>query len=211
MSKNDNIKHKCCECGKTAVWYNEYNNSRKTKYYCDDCVPRGAICNVDNLEDMGEPSPNRKVMWWDKYSLTYNLLRNGSLTRDKDSFYYEELDEFGRRSPSDDFIYQPNGFSKKDEEKYYTVCYDDILEAVENSSKELTLDDEFDLSDVLGEIFIRYRNQHDCYSIEYKTLMSKFGNYISSKTMGKQTKRYDSWRRFYIMFKKQLNEVKVLH
>ena len=127
MANKNNQKHKCCECGAIAVWYNEYNNSRKTNYYCDDCIPRGSICNVDNLEDIGEPSQtDRKIMWWSKFSLSKDLLRNGSLERDKDSFYYEVLDEHGRRSPSDDFIYQEDGFDKFEEEKSrysFNLCF----------------------------------------------------------------------------------------
>ena len=51
MSKKLNRKHRCCECGKIAVWYNEFGTKNRTKYYCEDCVPRGSISNVDNIEE----------------------------------------------------------------------------------------------------------------------------------------------------------------
>ena len=49
MSKKLNRKHRCCECGKIAVWYNEFGTKNRTKYYCEDCVTRGSISNVDNI------------------------------------------------------------------------------------------------------------------------------------------------------------------
>ena len=211
MSKKDKQKHKCCECGKIALWYNEYNNKRKAKYYCDDCVPRGSICNVDNLEDIGEPNPNKKIMWWSEYSLSKDLLKNGTLERQKDSFYYEELDELGRRSPSDDFTYQPNGFNKKDEEKLYLLCYDDILECIEIAKKGLlSYKEEFEITDVLENIFLRNRNKEDEYTIEYNVLMSKFGDYLVNKFSNMMCPNVENWRIFYENFKKEMTNDKVL-
>ena len=180
MSKKENRKHKCCECGKTAVWFNEYGTNNRTKYYCEDCVPRGAICNIDNIQDIGEPNPNKKIMWWDEFSLQKDFLKNGTLERTKNSFYYEELDEEGRRSPSDEFTYSPRGFDKKYEDKNYLITYDDILESVDACNKCLTLDEEFEISDLLGEIFLEYRNLKDLYSIDYNLFMSKVGDVIFS-------------------------------
>ena len=211
-------KHKCCECGDVAVWYNEYNHSRKTNYYCDKCIPRGAICNVDNLEDIGEPNPNKKVMWWSKFSLHRDLLRNGTLERQEDSFYYEELDEQGRRSPSDDFIYQEEGFDKKEDEKTYLLCYDDILESIDTVVNNklgyknevcLTQKEEFELTDILEAIFLKYRTE-DGYTIEYNVLMSNFGNLLTERFSRFCHPNVENWRLFYIRLKEVMNKTKVL-
>lgn len=210
MSKG-NKKHKCCECGKTAVWYNEYHNSRNPKYYCDDCVPRGAICNVDNIEDFGEPNPKRKVMWWSEHSLKKDLVKNGTLERQNDSFYYEELDEQGRRSPNSDYIYQSNGFDKKDDEKTFLVTYDDILESINNAKNNLlSFKEEFEVTDILENIFLQNRCGNDLYSIEYNKLMSKFGNYMISRFNTMFCGDIDNWRMFYIRFKEEMKKVKVI-
>lgn len=211
MSKKNNQKHKCCECGNIAVWFNEWSNTKKVKYYCDDCVPRGSVCNVDNIEDFGEPNSNKQIMWWSKHSLSKDLLKKGSLERDKDSFYYEELDEMGRRNPSDDFTYQKNGFSKKDDEKIYFVCYDDILESIETSKCGiLSYKEEFEITDILENIFLKYRNKDDCYTIEYNILMSKFGNYLVNKFSNGMVYNIDNWRIFYLRFKETMTKIKVL-
>lgn len=210
MSKKDNQKHRCCECDKTAIWFNGYN-PRKAKYYCDDCVPRGAVCNVDNIEDFGEPNSNKKIMWWSKHSLSKDLLKNGTLERENDSFYYEELDEFGRRSPSDNFTYQPSGFNKKDNEKLYLLCYDDILECIEVAKKGLlSYKEEFEITNALESIFLHNRNKVDGYTIEYNVLMSKFGTYLVNKFSNMMFPNVDSWRLFFIRFKKEMSEAKVL-
>lgn len=211
MSKNKNQKHKCCECGKTAIWYNEYHNSRNPKYYCDDCVPRGAVCNVDNIEDFGEPNTNKKIMWWSEHSLAKDLLKNGTLEREKDSFYYEELDEFGRRSPSDDYTYQPNGFNKKDDEKIYVVGYDDILESIDLANKNLlSKNDEFKLTDMLENIFLQNRYGENGYTIEYNVLMSKFGNYLVNRFSNNYQANVEEHRLFFIRFKEIMKNVKTL-
>lgn len=211
MSKKNNRKHKCCECGKIAIWYNEYHNSRNPKYYCDDCVPRGSICNVDNIDDFGEPNPKRKIMWWSEHSLSKDLLKNGSLERESDSFYYEELDEFGRRSPSDDYTYQPNGFDKKDDEKIYLVCYDDILESIDLANKNLlSKNDEFKITDLLENIFLNNRYEDNGITIDYNVLMSKFGNYLTNKFAAQLTPNVEEYRLFYLRFKEIMKNVKVL-
>ena len=212
MSKTNKQKHKCCECGEIAVWFNEYNSSKKTKYYCDKCVPRGSICNVDNLEDFGEPQyKNRQVMWWDRDSLSKDLLRNGSLERNEKSFYYEILDECGRRNPSDDFIFQDDGFSKLEEEKTYLLCYDDILESIDIAKVGLlTYKEEFEITDVLENIFLKHRSKEDGYTIEYNTLMSKFGNYLTNKFASMFNPNVENWRIFYIRFKEVMTKAKCL-
>ena len=208
MSKKLNRKHRCCECGKIEVWYNEFGTKNRTKYYCEDCVPRGSISNVDNIEDIGEPNPNKKIMWWSEHCLHNDLLKNGSLERDKDSFYYEELDEEGRRSPSDDFSYSERGFDKKDDEKSYVICYDDILESIDDCNKSISLDDEFEISDALGEIFLEYRNLRDLYSIDYNLFMSKVGDFFHSRFNGFDKNKYESWKKFYINFKQVISNCK---
>lgn len=212
MSKINKQKHKCCECGEMAVWFKEFGNSSKTRYYCDKCVPRGSICNVDNLEDFGEPQYNgRQIMWWDKNSLSKDLLMKGSLKRNENSFYYEILDENGRRSPSDDFTFQDNGFSKLEEEKTYLLCYDDILESIEIAKVGLlTYKEEFEITDILEEIFLKNRNKDDGYTINYNILMSKFGDYLTNKFSMAFNPNVENWRLFYLKFKDAMTKAKCL-
>lgn len=53
------MKHKCKLCPKLAVWYYVPNGNT---YYCDDCVPRGCGCFIDDygseyLDEHGRSLP----------------------------------------------------------------------------------------------------------------------------------------------------------
>lgn len=49
----DEIKVKCAECDKPAVWlYPTSGGSTDEDFFCDDCVSRGCSCNYD--EETGE-------------------------------------------------------------------------------------------------------------------------------------------------------------
>lgn len=100
---------KCDICGKTATWLYMPGG----RFYCDDCVPRGCSCNVDNL-DMGEPEQTTNpIMWWPHNIKEEDLYHGGSLHRDSNSFYYEILDEDGRRSPCCEYDYSEEGFEEE--------------------------------------------------------------------------------------------------
>lgn len=211
--------HRCCECGDAiAVWYNESGRS-KTRFYCDKCVPRGSVCNVDNIEDFGEPHDNNgnSIMWWGKESRICDLLNNGSLDRDSDSFFYEYLDEYGRRSPSDDFSFCKDGFPIQDDEVKSYITYDTLCDVFDRNAVGMTFSDYCTVKDAIGEIFLKYRNKYSKDKIEYTILMSKFGEYVYS-IIGyrKLTPRYikekykdiDSIRKFYNKFKDEIYRIK---
>lgn len=88
----------CCVCGKEAVWCYMPGG----ECYCDDCVPRGCSCNVDNIQEFGEPKTDGPVMWWSEKEC---VEEPGSLERKEDSFFYECLDEHGRRNHCCEFMW----------------------------------------------------------------------------------------------------------
>lgn len=115
-------KIRCCKCGKIAVWAYMPGDG-DDHYYCDDCVPRGCSCNVDNLDEFPyarrEPDDNGNMLWWSKETYEKHWKNEGDLEkyatrkRMSDSFYYEVLDEKGRRMPCGEFDYSPDGFDEE--------------------------------------------------------------------------------------------------
>lgn len=114
--------HRCCKCNNIATWfYIPSGNGRR--FYCDEHVPRGCTCNVDNIQDFGEPTNDKNVIWWSKNSYE-NFLKQETdptkieeyttKTRQSDSFYYEQVDEKGRRLPCCEFDYDENGYEIED-------------------------------------------------------------------------------------------------
>lgn len=89
----------CCKCGKVAQWCYMPGG----ECYCDDCVPRGCSCNVDNVIEFGEPSPDRPVVWFTEDDL--QMESPGRTERTPDCIYYEYLDEQGRRSPCCEYMW----------------------------------------------------------------------------------------------------------
>jgi hypothetical protein len=203
-------KHICCCCGNIAVWENEFND-RRARYYCDNCVPRGSIVNIDNLEDMGEPLQEVNVMWWDKDAQNKDLLKDGSLVRNENSFYYEELDAQGRRQPYDDYLYDENGFEICRFERCYGITYDDIKESVDNSSWTLSYKYLFMLQDEINSIFLVSRLRSERTVANYNKFMSHFGNYLNNKndTLGTAPIKISTIKDFYMDFKKEIQQKKI--
>jgi hypothetical protein len=207
------VLRKCSQCGeKIATWFNEYNDSNSFKYYCDDCVPRGSVCNVDNIEDFGEPLHNHgyNIMWWDKSCVHADLLRKGSLVRDSNSFYYEYLDKEDRRSPSDDFSFSKDGFLISEDEDIYYVSYDTIVKTFDDCSYNLSNYECVLLKDKLGEIFLNHRDIYNRKKIIYTLLMSKFGSFIWFLVNSKIIKA-NKIRKFYLRFKDELSKKKLTY
>ena len=74
----------CMTCHiRTAVW--NYEPSDGTKYFCDDCVPRGCSCQRLDYDNEDEDAPQRK----DEYGrllpcVEYWLYVDGVLPSDAD-------------------------------------------------------------------------------------------------------------------------------
>ena len=207
MSKHK--KHRCCCCDKMAVWENEFDTKR-ARYYCDECVPRGSICNVDNLEDMGEPFFTKNIMWWSKDTSSKDLLKVGSLERSDDSFYYEELDEQGRRNPSDDYLFDADGFVICRDEPIYGISYDNIKEAFDDSTWGVSFRFIQILNEKISEIFLASRIKPSRTIANYNKFLSSFGNYLNkhSDEIGVIPMNISSIEDFYKMFKKELQNKK---
>ena len=124
-------KHKCSKCGKMATWY-YLPSTRGRSFFCDDCVPRGCTCNIDNIEEMPSIFNMENVRWWPKHILEKCLVEKGdpmlccTNERQADSFYYEVLDELNRREPCVEFEYSESGFEF--ESNFYVVGRADVLE-----------------------------------------------------------------------------------
>lgn len=122
-------KHRCSKCDNIAVWLYMPSNKGRV-FFCDNCVPRGCSCNVDNIKEFGEPT-NQHVMWWSKDSTIEDLDNNGSLEKSENSFYYEILDDENRRSPCCEFEYDEDGYDIED--NIYYVSSDDAFNAITSS------------------------------------------------------------------------------
>lgn len=88
-------------------------------FFCDEHVPRGCTCNVENLKEFGEPDPDSKVIWWSKQDYEAcipdkmdELISFATMERQPDSFYYEVLDENGHRYPCCECDHDENGYDE---------------------------------------------------------------------------------------------------
>lgn len=204
-------KHRCCCCEKMATWYNEYGDKKRGLYFCDDCVKRGSISNVDNIEDFGEPKETNNVMWWGSNSLAKDLLKDGSLVRNENSFYYEILDELGRRNPSTDFTYNEEGFPISDNEQEFYISWYDISSIIEEYSLLLKNSDYFTIKDAICDIFLNHRDKFDRTKILYNTFMCNVGQYMSKANVDYVNPPIYNIgiRKFYINIKKRISEKKI--
>lgn len=99
--------HRCCLCDNKATWlYMPSSNGRV--FYCNDHVPRGCQCNDYDIEMDGDPTPGRPVAWWTKEDSSRQP--PFCLERQKDSFFYQYLDEKGRLYPCVEYDYDEEGF-----------------------------------------------------------------------------------------------------
>lgn len=77
------MKIKCLKCGKLATWF--YMSADSDDHaYCDNCVPRGCLCNEYPIDGNCE-----------------NLDPNN---------WKEDLDEQGRKLPCCEYWYDENGW-----------------------------------------------------------------------------------------------------
>ena len=107
------------------------------------------------------------------------------------------------------FQYNSEGFSKGCK-KYY-ITYDDVLECFDYSSKGLSLDDEFEIQDKFGEIFLCHTDNILFGSADYNKVMSQFGDYLVNRCSSIfNIELVDKYRKFYVKFKESLNSKKFL-
>lgn len=105
-----------CKCGRDAIWSYIPNGS----FYCDNCVPRGCICNLKSITEFPNSengiTPTRYYNIDDTKAYIMSEIsdeefeKRGSLERKEDSSYYEVLDDLGRREPCCEYDYSYDGF-----------------------------------------------------------------------------------------------------
>lgn len=187
-------------CGNVATYYKEIHEKGDSLYYCEDCVPRVSTDGILNIDDWGEPIENTKVMWWDENAHLSDLLKDGSLERTKNSFYYEYIDENNKRAPNKKFMHDENGFPKEDKIKMLHQIQ--ILSAY---SKQLNYCSKFEAQKIGTEISNILLDKKSCElktEIPYNTFMSKLGNMF--KTLKLTVAYKNNYQKFYKNFKKEL-------
>ena len=121
-------KHRCSKCDNMAVWL--YMPSSKGRvFFCDNCVPRGCSCNVDNIKEFGEPT-NQNVMWWSKDSTIEKLDNDGSLEKSKNIYYISSDDAFNAITSSymKGYMNSPYWMIETDTYDYFsTKCIDFLI------------------------------------------------------------------------------------
>jgi CRISPR/Cas system CSM-associated protein Csm2 small subunit len=169
-------------------------------------VPRGGSDFVYNVEDFGEPNPIKKVMWWDSTCVINDLMKDGSLERGPKSFYYEELEDDGRRNPKDRYDYRSNGWECcfLEEDKY--VSYDSIRHAFDSSVMETTYANIIYIKDIIDSIFLKNKDKKERTMIQYNLFMAKLGSEIV-QLYGRKGKELG---RFYRVFKELLKKEKIV-
>lgn len=161
-------KKKCSHCENDAVWF-YMPSSNGMVNFCDECVPRGCTCNVHNIEEFVNPTESN-IMWWNNDANTYI---NGSLLKTSKSFYFEQLDEKGRRFPCCEYDYDENGWKYSD--NIYGVLLKDIEDIILNN-KYLYKINEFMRKDIL--IMIDNIKMCENNLLDYSKLMSQLINVI---------------------------------
>lgn len=144
---------KCSLCNDNAVWFYTPSSPGRT-CFCDEHVPRGCTCNLHNIEEFEVPSDNANIMWWTKDAVDNNVGERldelSTSVRNDDSYYFEELDELGRRNPCCEFMYLPDG--DEIEQRRYSISKKDIIYILERSKYKLRI------SDLLRNAVIRLLN-----------------------------------------------------
>lgn len=189
-------------CGKTATWCKEKHIDNEGIYFCDDCVPRNSIDNIRNIEDWGEPDSNAHIMWWNENSRKNDLLKNGSLTRTSNSFYYEYLNDKLQRGTSTHFKHSAEGFplSLKKEKVLNQI---EILNAYTNNKKYLSTLEIKKVGTSIAEVLMDKSTLDMKQTIPYNLFMSKFGDKIKTSCLALGYK--SGLKRFYHHFKKDLS------
>ena len=209
-------KHKCCQCGKIATWYNYDSHKDDLEYFCDDCVPRGCIENVKNTDKDGEPMLGAKVMWWDCDADESDFLHDGDLEPNTQSFYYEVLDNNGRRKPSHfAYCYEENGFELIDNSYY--LRYYDVRQVFGKTCERLNYLLKLDVESEISYIFEKNHTLYDEFIIDYNIFMQKLSKFvynvvdrdIKQSLLSWIKTEYEDLRKFYEYFKTEIKKVKL--
>lgn len=148
--------HKCCKCGNIAKWY--YTpSSNGFRFFCDEHVPRGCMCNSYSIGMDGEPK-NDHIVWLDAKHTEY-----------------EYLDEQGRRSPCCEYDYEENGQYFFEQGKF--IKRDDIIN-IWNKLSVKFLKDNSKLQ-LLYDYIEDIKNSNN-ENIDYNTFMQNVRNLCSS-------------------------------
>lgn len=216
---NDKKYHRCCQCGKRAVWFKDISEKNDLLYFCDECVPRGSIDNINDIENYGEPNVTNsggKIMWWDKDVTENDINHDGYLDRREKSFYYEILDKQGRRFPSDKFSFNKDGFLHKDNEPIFYLKYYDVREVLRQTFYKLPPHLKMDIEDDISLIFECKHSILDEFVIEYNVFMNTFHEMIFkivdkdlyNSKIQKTEPKYDCLRKFWYFFRDEIRKVK---
>lgn len=103
-------KIKCCECKKEdAVWLYMPGHSDGNDFFCDKCVPRGCSCNVYSLKEFPLHGKNDgNYIFWNAE------IEQHTNKQTDNSFYWEPVDDKGRRFPCCEYDYSEEGFYESD-------------------------------------------------------------------------------------------------
>lgn len=195
---------KCSCCNKIATWIYMPSGDGK-RWYCDDCVPRGCTCNLHDLNFNGNPNEKTKTIWWSKDAYdkqwkeddTVSLESLATKERMPDSFYYEYVDEKGRRSPCCEF-WSVDG--EEVEERHYIIHKKDIKDTLENSKYKLSISDNLRNSIIS---FIEMLKDEG----EYNIFMSRFHDICQPYMKIGYNAAIN--RKFYLSVKDKLGKLKV--
>ena len=165
--------HKCSHCNKTATWLYMPSTEKGCRFFCDDHVPRGCSCNVYDLECDGEPEEDQLgcTIWWNRedYDKCYikhlNPIEYATKERQPDSFYYEVLDEDGKRWPCCEYDYSPDGYERS--HNFYVVSLIDVRMCFHTTVHNKLLGN-FSMADKL----LNYIRQINDSEVGYNELMS---------------------------------------
>lgn len=104
------MKIKCQICNKNeATWLYLPGHKDNKVFFCDDCVPRGCSCNVYNIEEFPlNENKNVKYIFWD------SKIEHFTKEKQKNSIFYEPVDEKYRRYPCCEYDYSKDGFDEED-------------------------------------------------------------------------------------------------
>lgn len=207
MNKSPKM-HKCGRCNKTATWL-YLPSSSGINFFCDDCVPRGCTCNVMGL-DIEEPDEQLSncTVWWSKetyqncFENNIDPMEHCTHVREENSYYYEILDEKGRREPCCEFDYSECGFER--EHNTYVVKFSDTINVFNKVIKRHIVESLSMAEGIKKLIYDSHHNEEILYN-EFMTKVSEFCRPYISHTMFERDRLNQT---FYNSFRSQLYDKK---